>query len=189
MKKMKTIVNSFALMCLLALFYGFMSNHTAQDTYSNIGDVKISILPPDVFNQTQEGNWVVMDGKYLSEDTNLYKIMDSNSKIDLLPTRNGKTIIPDLRGKFIRSMNINGEGNDPEKNRTVGSYQADRIIQHQHTGYFPVNSGYSFEHHQVNSRLKGQSNTKSTGGVTGAKSTTETRPKNIALYTYIKIAN
>lgn len=186
---MKNSSKVFGIFGMISLVFVLLAFTNQTNEYFDVGDVKFSILSPDVFNQTQSGTWVVLNGSNLPEDSDLYLLLSDNLKLEDLPKAGNNIVLPDVRGKFLRSMNINGEGDDPEKFRKIGSYQDDRIIQHQHTGYFPVNSGFSFEHHQPNSRLKGQTSTNKTGGVTGVNATSETRPKNIAFYTYIKISN
>lgn len=114
---------------------------------------------------------------------------------------------PDLRGKFIRGLNVMysvgqplpfdpANFGDPQDNRVVMNYQSDIIIAHSHpaTGH-------------INGSVSGSNNTKdvddgdqkynsdphfgdhtvvvNVGNNTGGG--VETRPRNIALYYYIKI--
>jgi len=110
--------------------------------------------------------------------------------------------VPDLRGMFVRGLNVMESVPpvplDPQRrdsdNRVVGSYQADSIRKHTHTlsgGSF--NLGYP----HPSDRLEGGSdkqwwypNAQHTVSVQNTGTDLdglETRPKNIAMYYYIRI--
>lgn len=93
----------------------------------------------------------------------------------------GVITTPDLRGFFVRGWD-NGKGTDP--GRALGTSQADQIIQHTHAVVFygqnnasGSNSGYSSNNYSFSVQ---------SGGVVGAATGSETRPKNIALMYCIK---
>lgn len=177
---------SFCICLLLSI-----SKQESDNT--NIGDVKYSILPPNIFNETQKGNWVLLDGKPLSEETELYKLLEGKMSLDILQKKQDAHFLPDTRGRFIRSMNINGQGDDPEKNRKIGSYQADIFQQHTHA--IGVSASDKAAASQMNRNRfadflqQGARAPFQTHGAINGRTGEETRPKNIALYTYIKIAN
>ncbi|MFC1476690.1 hypothetical protein ACFL5S_01860, partial [Fibrobacterota bacterium] len=140
-----------------------------------IGTTISSILNPSLFKKSfaDPDKWVLADGREVSTDSKYY--MSTN-----------ESRIPDLRGMFLRGMNVNGKGEDPQQNRKVGSEQQDTFQSHQHkyntygktTGNWRGNksSQYHLAYHIENSV-----------GFVGAEGTTETRPKNVAVYFYIKI--
>ncbi len=93
----------------------------------------------------------------------------------------GKSNIPDLRGMFLRGLNAGRVDGleDPEGiDRVPASYQADLLKAHSHleslaVGAMGVHGGGSW----------GAPNVVQTG-ITGG---VETRPKNVAVYWYIKV--
>ena len=89
--------------------------------------------------------------------------------------------LPDLRGEFIRGWD-NGRGVDP--NRDLGSAQADKIKDHQHSGGSGSNSSLSNTPPNTNSSASA-----STGFISPAQTAggaDETRPRNIAMIAIIK---
>ena len=183
---------SLAFMLFISTFM-FMSLRTPQNNNSHIGDVKYSILPADLFNETQEGKWVLLDGKPLSNLSELYEFLDGKMRLDILKKEGDFYLLPDVRGRFVRSMNVNGQGDDPDTKRKVGSYQQDMFQTHTHA------LGVGVSDKQAASQLdrprfadfaqKFQRAPFQTKGAINGHAGEETRPKNIALYTYIKIAN
>lgn len=110
----------------------------------------------------------------------------------------GRPGLPDLRGKFLRGLNLiysvgqplpfdpNSNG-DPETNRTIGNYQQDDFKSHGHGA--SSSSGFAF-------RTSGMGIQSDEGAEVqfGAPSITvhasggsETRPRNVSVYFYIKI--
>lgn len=166
-----------------------------QSDYTNIGDVKYSVLPINLFMETQKGTWVLLDGKPLSEETELYQLLESKMQLDILPKKGNIYTVPDARGRFVRGLNINGQGDDPD-NRTPGAYQVDAFQGHKHIN---SNNIAQLRGKQTNNTphqrytVTETAATNSAGSINGGYGTPriakETRPKNIALYTYIKIAN
>lgn len=177
----------FAIGILILL--GFSRNQS--DDYYEIGDVKYSILPPNTFNKTQKGSWVLLDGKPMAEDQKLYALLEQEFLLDNFKDANGVYTLPDARGNFIRSMNVNGQGNDPQAGRLVGSYQADALKTHQHSLQNTIyKHGRSFKGDDDRDHTL-----KHAYGSVWAQRTNDTgdanesRPKNITLYCYIKVSN
>lgn len=139
---------------------------------SMIGDVKYSIMDPTQFEDQHGPDWVLMMGQDISGSD--------------LSIATGINTLPDARGVFIRSMNLGrAEGGDPDGNRRVGSSQSDELRSHQHKI-----SDYKII--TVQGRLIGDYDGSSAGEYeekTTRVGGPETRPKNIVLYTYIKINN
>lgn len=189
--KTHTLTTILTLMVCVGLL--LVSFRKPQNDVSSIGEVKYSMLPPDLFNETQTGTWVLLDGKPLSQETTLYSFLEGKMRLDILPKQQNTHILPNARGRFIRSMNINGQGDDPETYRKVGSYQKDMFQKHTHVIGISVSdkaAGSQMgrprfpDFAQPANRAPFQTNNPANGN-TGE----ETRPKNIALYTYIKITN
>jgi len=152
-----------------------------------LGNVQYSILEPDDFKTVNGNGWVLMDGRDI-QGSELFKL-------------NGMANVPDARGVFIRSMNCpNGvedmsQKGDTQIDRPVGSYQKDSFELHSHSitnlGFFqallPHESWAGAEMTQFNAGqglkdIHTMLRNDNTGG-------NETRPRNIALYLYIKINN
>jgi hypothetical protein len=114
---------------------------------------------------------------------------------------------PDLRGKFQRGLNqMYGDGlenlpfnpdthGDPEDNRVVNTYQADAVVRHNHPATVNINGNIigSNRHHDVEEGdQKYNSDPTFFGGISvtignNENGEIETRPRNIAVYFYIKI--
>jgi hypothetical protein len=171
---------SFLLILTLALQGKVLSQHT-------IGDIKYSILEPSKFIQLNP-DWLLMDGGTSTISDSIFK----KSKLHL---EQGIAALPDARGMFIRGMNLgrpNDKG-DSEGDSTVGRYQYDAIKKHTHD--------LNTNQHAI-ATMHGSD--KAEGGTDRYLSTSynliiqikdtgtnlngeETRPRNIALYTYIKV--
>lgn len=107
----------------------------------------------------------------------------------------GITNAPDLRGKFMRGMNLmynHGEfppldnsKADPDNNRRVGSYQEDRVGKHTHA----IQTNDDGTHPDGTYKITGYSkhNGPSVSTAENDNNQNETRPKNVSVYYYIKI--
>lgn len=137
-------------------------------TNGTVGDVKFSVLAPDKFKTENGDGWRLLDGSNIS-NTELEGLIDS-------------VTLPDARGMFIRGMNVGG-GQDPD-NRKMGDPQSDSIKDHTH-----AITTRSFVD-QLSAGICGSSSNATAHGSTGSNdgASTETRPKNIALYIYIKVS-
>ncbi len=103
-----------------------------------------------------------------------------------------RTTLPDLRGKFLRGLNLMysvgqplpfdaSNYGDTQNNRTVGDYQFDEFKSHNHviTVTYPASQPGRF----TNGGGAGNGGTE----VTSFSGGEESRPRNIAVYYYIKI--
>ena len=152
-----------------------------------IGTIMPSMLEWSSFAET------VGDPYDFDEKVSRWVLADGRQ--DITKTRYGKLLgntrhTPDLRGMFLRGMNDgrNDGKQDPEQGRTAGEYQRDALQQHGH-----VTDAKKLKYHDPTTNL----GYKSEGGahapaasvtnVTGANAEVETRPKNVAVYFYIKI--
>ncbi len=166
-----------------------------------VGTVIASVLNPTNFSHYYGEEWVIADGRELNTRSGYFKIT-------------GKAKVPDLRGRFIRGMDL-GANVDSEKGRVVGSYQKDstklpnkafkleNTDDHYHlqgydataiSGKFGVADAGKhagrYEHSPDASAAGNKSSkTSNSGGHTHLISggDLETNPKNIALFYYIKI--
>jgi hypothetical protein len=163
-----------------------------------IGTIMASMLEPSLFAEKvgdtdpfdpKKSKWTLADGREVPTDSNYYKFTRESS-------------VPDLRGMFLRGMNVKG-GQDPEKHRKPGYPQKDALQQHGHettaTG-FQSNVKDKDSKYQWGGKDLGYTSVGNAdlipGKVSKAISITgadedyllqETRPKNVAVYFYIKI--
>lgn len=184
----------------------------ADDT-TPIGTVIHSIMPPSYFMENHKG-WILLEGQKFTPNSILYKSQLYQSLLSH-PIANMDSL-PDSRGMFLRSANYNG-GVDVDSTRVLGHPQSDAtrlsnkpmtgigiakndslsqsgykvkvskgaassvpVIQLQHKGAFgfqqSLQSGYIQSSHEHNVEV-----------VLNNGGDLETRPRNISLYTYIKI--
>jgi hypothetical protein len=143
-----------------------------------IGTIIASMLKPEDFK------------KQFTTDADNWKLADSSTANSEYFNVTGNANLPDLRGRFLRGMNeaIDSSKGDPDGNkRTVGSYQCDTVKNHNHnSGIFNnllcatgFNTAPGFGTGNYPDIL--QRNTILPYG--GA----ETRPRNVAVYWYIRV--
>jgi microcystin-dependent protein len=127
--------------------------------------------------------WLVCDGRNLSTTANpqLFAVIGYQYG----NPGGGFYTIPDLRGEFIRGMD-KGRGIDPTPNRLPGNVQTDAFRSHTHTATqrgddgFGSGAGYAVVGFNANIGA-GDASLANTGGA-------ETRPRNVALLPFIRIA-
>lgn len=159
-----------------------------------IGTIITSFLNFEQFNTATKNNEKSPGGIWTSNKSK-WAPCDGrpvpNSKFQALTSQ---VQIPDLRGMFLRGLNtfdpyqpvpqVTASKADPD-NRIVGSYQADELKSHKHTFTYlkpnPNSSNGGGSNHEVSDSDRNNS------GTTDASGGVETRPKNIAVYYYIKI--
>jgi len=138
-----------------------------------IGTIIASMLDPNSFAEsvadTNRTTWVLADGRDVKESG--YCQLTGSPKT------------PDLRGMFLRGVNKGRSDADPEINRTVGSYQADAFKSHKHKL-----SDYRVGAEDAGKRVAVlDPSSKKVESHTMSEGFPETRPKNVAVYFYIKI--
>ncbi|QEC75861.1 hypothetical protein [Mucilaginibacter ginsenosidivorax] len=188
---------------LIVTIVAFTNKETQATQPWGVGDVVYSILDSDLFAKTHTGKWVLLDGKPLDKNTQLYKLLDTHNVINVLQVVDGYTILPDARGVFIRGINNKRPSltGDPDGERIVGRYQNDIVGPHSHgwTGEAGYMGGYGYpdnaERRWTEEGLKKDPKFEKDRYVASAQKDYsisgvggETRPKNIALYTYIKVS-
>jgi hypothetical protein len=137
-----------------------------------VGTIVASYLSPRQMKENYGDEWVLANGDEVSTKTAFYALT-------------GKTKLPDLRGVFIRGLNFdrNDEKQDPDgQNRVVGDYQPDDFMKHNHSISTAGIWRRSFKGEDGSPRTVHQGD-----GYTGDNGGKETRPRNVALYYYIKI--
>ncbi|MEQ9089495.1 MAG: hypothetical protein RIE52_00305 [Balneola sp.] len=184
-----------------AAFLSNFENHELP-----VGTVVHSVLPPEFFNAEYMGEWELLMGQKLNDESRLYDALEKYSDRTLLDS------LPDARGYFIRSMN-HIVGANPQENITIGSVQNDATKlpnnnfrgrttpdgnhTHRITGTHANGIGTNREAQ----RGAGDSNPDEYTSAKGVSDSgnhrhsvninsggdEETRPKNISLYVYIKI--
>lgn len=175
------------------LFLLFGASHRPQTTaaagiidHFKVGDVVHSVLRPTDFQRLHGTGWMLMNGSTLpiNADLRLFQasLTDPNVKF---------TSVPDARGVFLRGMN---EGRatstgDAAGDKNIGVYQSDMVGSHSHTSVmrtYTANwvSGGPVPALEAQSPIPSQGRNPVTIGPDGGP---ETRPRNIALYIYIKV--
>jgi hypothetical protein len=172
---------------VISLFFAFRSA-TPGIANGVIGDIKYSLLTPHDFDMLNGPGWVLMDGQAIQQNWDLYsQVLRNYSSSDANnPYKEIANNLPDARGVFFRGMNAgrDGDRSDISGNRLVGNYQEDQVGPHSHP--LPqqmIRSGGSLKG-GVSSAFMDMVNV-STLNNDGK----ETRPKNIALYVYVKVGN
>ncbi|HWM92474.1 MAG TPA: hypothetical protein VN493_17040 [Thermoanaerobaculia bacterium] len=140
-----------------------------------VGSVVASMLDYNEFREIAGSGWFPADGRTVS----------TSSKYAVIT---GRTALPDLRGMFLRGLNEfetgkrRVDGSEDPDLRKVGDYQQDNFRAHNH----------SYDLHWVGGNGSGiqsggsyprQSDSRQTSS-SGDK---ETRPRNVALFYYVKV--
>ncbi len=141
-----------------------------------VGDIKYSILNPTQFATVNGDCWVPMDGRSLATTDKLKQITDMAT-------------LPDGGGLFLRSQEFsNSYNHDPDRtsNTAIASMQEQDFKSHNHGSTLnlvrvvPFLVGDGVPPIMINPSLDYNGTTSSTGG-------TETRPKNLNFWIYIRI--
>jgi len=153
--------------CSLSLF---AQTDPDENCTGAVGDVKYSILDPSKFREVNGDCWVLMDGRNLPTGNTLREMGYAN--------------IPDARGVFLRSLDNRTTERldvDREFGTSVGHYQDDEFKSHHHGNARDnvswIGGGSTFTN--VTTGGNNQSSALRGGN--------ETRPKNIIVWTYIRI--
>lgn len=161
---------------------------------SALGDVVYSILPPELFAETHPGRWALLDGADLASDSGLYQFLEKQGRLDILSKDEGPVKLFDARGMFVRGVNLARDPKDGDPAgaaRAAGSVQGDQVGRHRHDATVFVKSqrtGLASQDRFTAPRWDdGGLRRQTEYSDTASASDTETRPKNIALYIYVKI--
>lgn len=136
-----------------------------------VGQVIYSILNPAQFEASlpasERKKWALLDGRAIAGS----KLAECLGGVDKLP---------DARGMFFRAMNFGRPDGDPDGDRPVGGYQPDELASHAHN-YINSSGG------PAGTAKDGPHGVAQRSAQTTATGGNETRPRNIALYVYIRI--
>jgi hypothetical protein len=152
-----------------------------------VGTVVASILSWEDFKKTGKDvdkYWLPADNRPLPRDSDLSKYFNLK-------------YAPDLRGSFIRGINkfakdelkeIEKNKADPDGVRSPGNFQFDALQDHNHTFTYHKGGNKAGGGHNIEGPNRPMKDIWPVGGVTDkARKASETRPKNTAVYFYIKI--
>lgn len=127
---MKNLFTSITASTLALTFLGGLVSFNKSNSNNNndlpVGTVIYSIIPPTQFLQANKG-WAKLDGNTIDQNSELFHMMQETG---ILSHLNGK--LPNGSGMFIRNMNYNSDGIDPDKSRSVGLSQPDVLKSHSH---------------------------------------------------------
>lgn len=139
---------------------------------SGLGSVQYSLLSVEDFQKYNGKEWVLLDGKTNIADTDLPKSVDK---------------LPDARGVFLRGKNYDRstETGNPDGDKDIGTGQSDTLQNHTHTvTYGEYTNGFGFPD-RAGREVLGPA--KETNGVHSGRVSSETRPRNITVNTFVKI--
>ncbi len=169
-----------------------------------VGDVKYSILNPTQFAAENGACWVPMDGRALAAT-------------DKIRTITGLTALPDAGGVFFRAQEFSGgANNDPDRTSasTIAQLQGEALKAHNHTGTTNTDGahqhtnqeaamadnddfdgvgiyiggrGSSFNNEGGSGFIRSDGSAHDHDFTTNNSGGTETRPKNMNLWVYIRI--
>jgi len=158
-----------------------------------IGTILTSVLDWDSFSQITSGKtageWDAANSKWAPADGRGVSASKYSRK-------SGKNEVPDLRGVFLRGLNmfdpfyqdeVATSQKDPD-NRAAGSFQTDALKSHSHTfntrgnGENAGGQGYPAISDNPNNHIGTKATTDNSPNLS-----TETRPKNVAVFYYVKI--
>lgn len=195
---MRNLISGLIALVILALVLSFSKSNDVKDTGA-LGDVKYSVLDPTEFAKQNGPGWVLLSGTSLKEVDSMYQSSALKGIIQI-PS------LPDARGVFIRGMNegrsIDSGDVDGGDDRKVGSFQRDAFASHNHEIYAGVDGqkrrimaslgwsgGWGNQGNVSPVHAEKVPNTVNESGLISIRNSggTETRPRNIALYVYIKI--
>jgi len=191
------------LMTLSALLAATIAAMRIPTNNGALGDVKYSVLKPSDFERVNGPGWELLRGQRSDSTSDLCN--------DLGMWCNGR--LPDARGRFLRAMSIgqNTQDGDPDTSRSVGTFQSDSFALHTHgVGFSPgrdmeystqttFNAGAGaagvlgtilfkgvgayLDHGKFVDQYPNDPHRPFLERVGGS----ETRPKNIALYVYVRL--
>ncbi|WP_412471493.1 hypothetical protein [Halobacteriovorax sp. RT-1-4] len=203
--KFNSLLTITSLCALLISCNGGSINGRSLSSVSNnvevfsVGDIKTSIFSPEEFRSIHGPAWVLMDG-----GKDFQRLRESFPELSLNQLLGHG--IPDARGKFLR-MHNNGakctEENeacsfDAQEGRVLGSYQEDAfqnitgtLIQIAHGRDVGSSGSGVFQHigqgNRGNAQGGGRAQSYKFDASLVARTSTETRPKNIAVNFYVKV--
>ena len=157
--------------------------------HQTLGTIIASVLEYDELCQSMG------EAPHVNNSTSTYAPCDGRSILGSQLSNTGLSNVPDLRGRFLRGLNtmynhgevhpLNLETADPDgEHRMVGDYQADEVKSHKHS--YTTNSDGNPNGPAPDVPLTWARNGKEKRETDqgGGK---ESRPRNVAVYYYIRI--
>lgn len=165
-----------------------------------LGTIISSMLPPEAYARevgdsvpfdSARSRWAPADGRSI-EGSDLARKAERHGW-DVPGQRDrGRVTAPDLRGVFVRGLNrfdgVMGERHEDEGDpngagRTPGSWQPDGLKGHSH----PLVAARGSRHEAISSRKSGRRGKAGVVVESGPYGGAETRPRNTAVYYYVRI--
>ena len=188
-----------------------------SESVTPIGTIIASILPWGNMPKTFRRSWIPADGRAVPDGSAYSIIRIGISQLEKFDDefKDGRIHVPDLRGQFIRGLNVfdsserdnvSSDRQDLEGQRNAGHFQHDQILTHVHMdeghshGYTrlkdedvnamgspdPKDAGEHLEDVETRNGRAKLGDPVSQSGKTEIHGP-ETRPRNVAVYYYIKI--
>ncbi|MGL3822867.1 hypothetical protein [Sphingopyxis sp. R3-92] len=162
--------------------------HAQQPAYAGgdaaVGEVRTSLLPPTEFATLYGPDWALLDGQNISSKP-IAPYLSPELAAD------GNVFLPDARGRFLRMVNHGAaaKSGDPTGERTIGNAQGDALASHRHNHQIPRHTG---NHNRAGAAgdnrfnaLRSEQYSSERSEATGGD---ETRPRNIAVNFYVRVA-
>lgn len=151
---------------------------------AGVGEVRTSLLAPAEFLNLYGPDWAPLDGQNVSSKAIAPHLPPE------LRTEEG-VFLPDARGRFLRMINhgATAAAGDPAGERHVGNYQADAVGSHAHPYAVPrARGGPRRAGAAGNNRFNALRTDDHRTEDTQAAGAEESRPRNIAVNMYVRVA-
>ena len=160
-----------------------------------VGTIVSSILEPFEFMKAADSRWPIVPSNPKSKWVPADGVMDISGSKYFRITKKNHT--PDLRGMFIRGLNefqLNQKRTDGKEDpdgtgRKSGDYQMDDLKSHNHNFHWYVGSGARLPNNfpGIEKNSYNPNTNQAASAAVAYSGGQETRPRNIAVYYYIKI--
>ena len=167
---------------------------TLEALANPIGTIITSILDFETFSTLTKNHAANPAGKF-STIKSKWAPCDGRSIVGSAYQANvAKTVLPDLRGCFVRGLNefasdpdtpVGADRANPAGQVPAGTFQADGIGSHQHSYGTPVLDPFTAQPGGDSRVARKDLAQQTTGANSGAVA--ETRPKNVSAYFYVRI--
>jgi len=195
MKKILLILLVFSIPAIAQIPYTFKAGGTAKaaEVNANLAYLmkRIDSLKQSIENAQLPIGTIIATMRPIDTVNEIWVLADGRTATTAYFEATGKANVPDLRGQFLRGLN---EGRDDGKespggnNRKAGEYQADTVKSHNHnnegfTYLLMYNNGYNAAQVQTKTDYPDVLQKGAILPYGGA----ETRPRNTAVYWYVKV--
>lgn len=184
--------------CMFAVaYFGFATHLSAQaidhdyaGDNTGVGEVIVSVLQPSDFRIIYGPDWALLDGQNVSSQP-IAEFLPVQLKTRNEESGETTTVLPDARGRFLRMANhgTTGEDRDADGDRSVGNLQSDTLSSHGHSySGIQIRGGDSRAGPEGNNRFNALRRDEHATPTSGAYGEAETRPSNIAINYYVRVA-